>query len=301
MCFPVGCAARPRGDCGRYPTEPVLVLRDIRKAFASTVAVDGLSLEVRAGEVFGLLGPNGAGKSTTIAIATGLLVPDTGSVDLLGLGSPTDARVRMHLGLAPQEITLYGELTARENLMFLADLYGLASAKARVDELLALVELDTRAADRTAGFSGGMKRRLNLAAALVHDPQLVLLDEPTAGVDPQSRNRILELVRTLAARGKTILYTTHYMEEAAKICDRVGIVDHGRMLDVGSVAELIARHGGDSAVTVERDGAEERVVTADPVAEVARQFASGGVTGVRIDRPDLESVFLALTGRSLRE
>jgi ABC-2 type transport system ATP-binding protein len=152
-----------------------------------------------------------------------------------------------------------------------------------------------------AGFSGGMKRRLNLAAALVHDPQLVLLDEPTAGVDPQSRNRTLELVRTLASRGKTIVYTTHCMEEAAKICDRVGIVDHGRMLDVGTVAELIARHGGNSTVTVERDGADVRVVTADPVAEVARQSASGGVTGVRIDRADLESVFLALTGRSLRE
>jgi ABC-2 type transport system ATP-binding protein len=287
--------------CDPYPTSPVLAFRDIRKTFGSTLAVDGLSLEVREGEVFGLLGPNGAGKSTTIGIATGLLAPDAGSVDLLGLGSPTNARVRMHLGLAPQEITLYGELTARENLQFLADLYGLASAKARVDELLALVELDTRADERTAGFSGGMKRRLNLAAALVHDPKLVLLDEPTAGVDPQSRNRILELVRTLASRGKTIVYTTHYMEEAAKICDRIGIVDHGRMLDVGTVAELIARHGGNSTVTVERNGVEERVVTADPVAEVARQFASGGVTGVRIDRADLESVFLALTGRSLRE
>jgi ABC-2 type transport system ATP-binding protein len=299
--FPRRLCGAHRAECDRYPTSPVLAFRDIRKAFGSTLAVDGLSLEVREGEVFGLLGPNGAGKSTTIGIATGLLAPDAGSVDLLGLGSPTNARVRMHLGLAPQEITLYGELTARENLQFLADLYGLASAKARVDELLALVELDTRADERTAGFSGGMKRRLNLAAALVHDPQLVLLDEPTAGVDPQSRNRILELVRTLASRGKTILYTTHYMEEAAKICDRIGIVDHGRMLDVGTVAELIARHGGNSTVTVERNGVEERVVTADPVAEVARQFASGGVTGVRIDRADLESVFLALTGRSLRE
>lgn len=279
----------------------MLALRDIRKTFGSTVAVAGLSLEVRAGEVFGLLGPNGAGKSTTIAIATGLLRPDAGTVDLLGMGSPTDARVRMHLGLAPQEITLYGELTARENLQFLADLYGTHGARRRIEELLAMVELDGRADERTEGFSGGMKRRLNLAAALVHDPQLVLLDEPTAGVDPQSRNRILELVRTLAARGKTILYTTHYMEEAAKLCDRVGIVDHGRLLDSGTVAELIARHGGNATVTVERDGAEHRVATADPVAEVARQFATGGVTGVRIDRADLESVFLALTGRSLRE
>jgi len=290
----------------------VLALRDIRRRFGSTIAVDGLSLEVRTGEVFGLLGPNGAGKSTTIAIATGLLAPDAGSVDLLGLGSPSNPKVRMHLGLAPQEITLYAELTARENLRFFADLYGVSNARLRVDELLALVELDARANDRVATFSGGMKRRLNLAAALVHDPKLVLLDEPTAGVDPQSRNRILELVRRLAGEGKTVLYTTHYMEEAAKICDRVGIVDHGRMLDVGTVAELVARHGGQSAVTIERDGAEERIFTADPVAEVARQFARANsdrergevgreVTGLRIERPDLETVFLSLTGRSLRE
>jgi ABC-2 type transport system ATP-binding protein len=290
----------------------VLALRDIRRRFGSTIAVDGLSLEVRTGEVFGLLGPNGAGKSTTIAIATGLLAPDAGSVDLLGLGSPSSPKVRMHLGLAPQEITLYAELTARENLRFFTDLYGVTNARVRVDELLALVELDARANDRVATFSGGMKRRLNLAAALVHDPKLVLLDEPTAGVDPQSRNRILELVRRLAGEGKTVLYTTHYMEEAAKICDRVGIVDHGRMLDVGTVAELVARHGGQSAVTIERDGAEERILTADPVAEVARQFAransdrergevSREVTGLRIERPDLETVFLSLTGRSLRE
>ncbi|MFM1868436.1 MAG: hypothetical protein RL591_1844 [Planctomycetota bacterium] len=290
----------------------MLSLRDIRRRFGSTIAVDGLSLEVRTGEVFGLLGPNGAGKSTTIAIATGLLAPDAGSVDLLGMGSPSDPKVRMHLGLAPQEITLYAELTARENLRFFADLYGVANARVRVDELLALVELDARANDRVATFSGGMKRRLNLAAALVHDPKLVLLDEPTAGVDPQSRNRILELVRRLAGEGKTVLYTTHYMEEAAKVCDRVGIVDHGRMLDVGTVAELVARHGGQSAVTIERDGAEERILTADPVAEVARQFARASaeresgevgreVTGLRIERPDLETVFLSLTGRSLRE
>jgi ABC-2 type transport system ATP-binding protein len=302
----------PRIARVQYSSRSVLALRDIRRRFGSTIAVDGLSLEVRTGEVFGLLGPNGAGKSTTIAIATGLLAPDAGSVDLLGLGSPSSPKVRMHLGLAPQEITLYAELTARENLRFFADLYGVTNARVRVDELLALVELDARANDRVATFSGGMKRRLNLAAALVHDPKLVLLDEPTAGVDPQSRNRILELVRRLAGEGKTVLYTTHYMEEAAKICDRVGIVDHGRMLDVGTVAELVARHGGQSAVTIERDGAEERILTADPVAEVARQFAransdrergevSREVTGLRIERPDLETVFLSLTGRSLRE
>ncbi|MSR40863.1 MAG: ABC transporter ATP-binding protein [Phycisphaerales bacterium] len=279
----------------------MLTLRDICKTYGSITAVDALSLEVRAGEIFGLLGPNGAGKSTTIAIATGLVAPTSGVVDLLSLGSPSQASVRRHLGLAPQEITLYGELTARENLLFFASLYGVANAAARVDSLLQLVELDARAKSRVSTFSGGMKRRLNLAAALVHDPQLLLLDEPTAGVDPQSRNRILELVRTLAAQGKTIVYTTHYMEEAARICHRVAIVDHGRLLDVGTPNELIARHGGSSVVVVIRGDAELRVVTVDPAGEVARQLSSGGVTGIRVEQPDLEAVFLKLTGRSLRE
>ena len=287
----------------------MLSLRDIRKSFGSTRAVDGVSFDVKSGEVFGLLGPNGAGKSTLIAITTGLCPCDAGDVDVLGLGCPSKADVRRNLGLAPQEITLYGELTARENLTFFARLYGIARHRERVDELLALVELSARANDRVAAFSGGMKRRLNLAAALVHDPKLLLLDEPTAGVDPQSRNRILDLVRELAASGKTVIYTTHYMEEAAKICDRVGIIDHGRMLDCGTVSELVTRHGGHTSVTVGRAGVEERVLTADPVGEVARQFAmdanpittAARVEGLRVDRPDLETVFLTLTGRSLRE
>jgi len=279
----------------------MLALRNIRKSFGSTIAVQDLTLDVQQGEIFGLLGPNGAGKSTTIAIATGLVAPTSGEVNLLGQGSPSQPSVRRSIGLAPQEITLYAELTARENLLFYAALYGVEHAGKRVDELLKLVELDTRATSRVSTFSGGMKRRLNLAAALVHDPKLLLLDEPTAGVDPQSRNRILELVRELSAQGKTIVYTTHYMEEAAKICHRVGIVDHGKMLDVGSPRELIARHGGSSAVTVTRSGVDERVVTVDPAAEVARQLAIGGATGLRVEQPDLESVFLNLTGRSLRE
>jgi len=296
-----GSRAKPLPCSPNSHRPPVLSLRAIRKQFGPIAAVDGLWLDVPAGEVFGLLGPNGAGKSTTIAMATGLLTPDSGAVDILGLGAPTDPKVRAHLGLAPQEITLYGELTARENLMFFAHLYGVRDARRRVDALLAQVELDGRANDRISTFSGGMKRRLNLAAALVHDPAVVLLDEPTAGVDPQSRARILELVRGLAREGKAVVYTTHYMEEAARVCDRVGIVDHGKMLALGTVSELVTRHGGRTAVTVEREGAEERVLTLDPVGEVSRQLASGGVTGVRVERPDLETVFLSLTGRSLRE
>lgn len=283
------------------PRQPVLSLQNIRKKFGTLEAVRGLSLQVAAGEVFGLLGPNGAGKSTSIAIATGLVDPDQGEVNLLGLGSPRQPDVRRHLGLAPQEITLYETLTAQENLVFQGELYGLADPKGRAAELLGFVELDSRAKDVVGNFSGGMKRRLNLAAALVHDPTLVLLDEATAGVDPQSRNRIMELVRQLAGQGKAVVWTTHYMEEAAKICDRVGIIDHGQMLACGTVSELIARHGGETAVSVDRDGVEERVLTHDPVAEVTRLLAGKGVTGIRVERPDLETVFLGLTGRSLRE
>lgn len=280
----------------------MLRLADLHKRFGATVAVDGLSLEVGRGEVLGFLGPNGAGKTTTLGMIVGAIRPDAGRVEIDG-AAPSEAAVRRSVGLAPQSLALYDELTARENLRFFARLYGLpaATARARVDELLARIELTARADDRVGGFSGGMKRRLNLAAALVHDPQLVLLDEPTAGVDPQSRNQILELVRGLAGAGKTLLYSTHYMEEAQRLCARVAIVDHGKLLLVDRVDALLARHGGRSVVHVHRGDDETRVETADPVAEVASQLGAGGVTSLRIDRPDLESVFLNLTGRSLRD
>ncbi|MCE9620614.1 MAG: ABC transporter ATP-binding protein [Planctomycetes bacterium] len=284
----------------------MLRLTDLRKSFGSVRAVDGLSLEIRTGEVFGLLGPNGAGKSTTISMAMGLLRPDSGTVELVGAGSPMDPEVRRKLGLAPQAIALYGNLSANENLLFFARLYGLADAKSRVAEVLELVGLSARAKDHVSGYSGGMQRRLNLAVALLHKPPLLLLDEPTAGVDPQSRNSILDLVRTLAKGGCTIVYTTHYMEEAQKLCDRVGVIDNGKLLDVGTVAELVSRHGGDSAVVVERsngngEAAEERVLTKDPLREISSALARGDVSGVRVERPTLESVFLSLTGRSLRD
>jgi ABC-2 type transport system ATP-binding protein len=284
----------------------MLRLHDLRKSFGSVRAVDGLSLDIRRGEVFGFLGPNGAGKSTTISMAMGLLEPDAGAVELEGAGSPLDPRVRRQLGLAPQAIALYMELTAAENLVFFARLHGLEDPKRRAAEVLELVGLAPRAADRVAGYSGGMQRRLNLAVALLHRPPLLLLDEPTAGVDPQSRHSILELVRALAQDGCTIVYTTHYMEEAQKLCDRVGVIDHGRLLDVGTVDELVARHGGDSAVVIERvDGdakaVEERIVTQDPLREISAALARGDLRGVRVERPTLESVFLTLTGRSLRD
>ena len=281
---------------------PVLRLEGLRKRFGGVVAVDGLSLAVGRGEVLGFLGPNGAGKTTTLGMIVGAIEPDEGRVEIDGV-SPRAAGTRLRVGIAPQSIALYEDLTARENLLFFARLYGLSlgTARERADALLRRVELHARADDRGGGFSGGLQRRLNLAAPLVHDPQRVLLDEPTAGVDPQSRNQILELVRGLAAEGKTLLYSTHYMEEAQRLCSRVAIVDHGRLLLIDTVEALLARHGGRSVVHARRGDEEVRVETDDPVREVAAQLAAGGVTSLRIDRPDLESVFLTLTGRSLRD
>lgn len=280
----------------------MLRLAGLRKRFGELVAVDGLSLEVGRGEVLAFLGPNGAGKTTTLGMIVGAIEPDAGAVEIDG-ATPRSAATRAKVGLAPQSLALYDDLTARENLVFFARLYGLSprTASERADALLGRVELAGRARDRVGGFSGGMKRRLNLAAALVHDPQLVLLDEPTAGVDPQSRNQILELVRALAAEGRTLLYSTHYMEEAQRLCSRVAIVDHGRLLELGTVDALLTRHGGRSVVLARRGEAETRVETDDPVREVAALLAEGGVTSLRIERPDLESVFLTLTGRSLRD
>ena len=279
----------------------MLRVTDLRKRFGDVCAVDGLSLEVRRGEVFGLLGPNGAGKSTTIAMCIGLIHPDSGTVELQGLGDPRDPAVRAHLGLAPQSLAIYDDLSAEENMVFFGQLHGVPDPRGRALTLLERVGLAPRRQDRVKGFSGGMKRRLNLAVALMHSPELLLLDEPTAGVDPQSRAGILELVRALAQEGTTILYTTHYMEEAQRVCDRVGILDHGRLLALGTVEELIRAHGEHSAVVIERGGEEERVETVEPLAVISQALGAGDVTGLRLERPDLESVFLNLTGRSLRD
>jgi len=284
---------------------PPTMLRvdDLRKRFGSRFAVNGLTFAVRAGEVYGLLGPNGAGKTTTISCIVGLLEPDAGSVTLEGLGSPTDPRVRAHIGIAPQSLALYDELTAAENLALFATLYGVAGVDRarRVRELLDFTHLTDRARSRVSTFSGGMKRRLNLAVALVHDPPLLLLDEPTVGVDPQSRNAIFDAIAALRQRGKTVIYTTHYMEEAQRLCDRVGVIDAGALLAEGTVDQLIDAHGGDSVVTVERPEGEQRITTDRPVDRLPELLAAGNVLGVHIERPNLESVFLALTGRSLRD
>lgn len=287
----------------------MLSLRGIVKRYGKVTAVDGLSLDLQRGEVFGLLGPNGAGKTTTLSIAVGLIEPDAGEAVLVGadggvIGRPTEARVRARIGVCPQGDALYANLSARENLVFFATVQGVARSdrRARADELLAMVGLDGRGDHAVGGYSGGMRRRLNLAAALVHRPELVLLDEPTAGVDPHSRSAIYEIVESLRSAGTTVVYTTHSMDEAQRLCDRVAIVDHGRVLAVDTVDGLIDRHGGHAVVTVSRAGGDERTETERPLSVLAGiDLQSPEVLGVRIDRPDLERVFLALTGRSLRD
>jgi ABC-2 type transport system ATP-binding protein len=281
----------------------VLSLRDLRKRFGDRVAVDGLSLEVHRGEILGLLGPNGAGKSTTIHMAVGLLDPDEGVVDVDGRGSPRNPEVRRLLGVAPQSIALYDALTPEENLRFFGRVQGLSGKvlRDRVEWALSFAALADRRRDRSGDLSGGMKRRLNLAAALVHDPSLLLLDEPTVGVDPQSRNAILDRVMELRTADRAVVYTTHYMDEAARICDRIAIVDAGRVLALGTTAELLSRHGGDPTLVVVRDGAERRIATRDPAGELSRILATGPVDDFRVERADLEAVFLHLTGKRLRD
>lgn len=292
--------------------------QNLTKRFGDLVAVDGLSIDIPRGLIFGLLGPNGAGKSTTINMLVGVTTPDAGSVSIDGGGSPTDPRVRQKIGNAPQALAIYDELTAEENLFFFGRLFGLHGKhlSERVAWSLDLAALNDRKKDRVSTYSGGMKRRLNLACALVQDPPLVLLDEPTVGVDPQSRNLIFEKIEALRSDGRTIVYTTHYMEEAQRLCDVVAIIDHGKILDMGTVEQLIERHGGKSVVRIEfdastslpadlpgeRDGQLLRIDTDRPLEEIARLNARGLVfRSLHVERPDLEGVFLNLTGRRLRD
>jgi ABC-2 type transport system ATP-binding protein len=296
----------------------MLDVRELRKSFGSTVAVDGVSFVVEGGETFGLLGPNGAGKSTIIGMLTGAITPDGGSVQINGTASPTEAAARMQLGVAPQSSAIYEELTAAENLTFFARLYQLSGAKldGRVDWALDFAGLTERRKHRVKTFSGGMKRRLNLAVALVHDPQIIFLDEPTAGVDPQSRNHLFESIERLRAEGRTVVYTTHYMEEAQRLCDRVAIIDHGKILDLDTVPALVDRYGGRAVVKAELlqppadlallpaalDGLSLRFESDRALEEVGR-LATAGIAfqSLEVTRPDLETVFLTLTGRRLRD
>jgi ABC-2 type transport system ATP-binding protein len=316
---------------GTGAAAPVLRCRNLVKRYGELCAVDGVSFDIRAGETYGLLGPNGAGKTTAISMIAGILARDAGEVTVNGqpisIRSPAG---KAGIGYVPQDIAVYPDLTARENLRFFASLYGLrgGQARGRVAEVLDVIGLSERAGDRVAAFSGGMKRRLNIGVGLLHRPGLLVLDEPTVGVDPQSRNAILGSIEALSDGGMAVLYTTHYMEEAERLCDRIGIIDVGKLIAEGTARELTGlvgerdrvrlTAGGDLVraaealrrlpsvrqVTVGADGIElldDNARTALPriLDTIA---ASGTVTrSVTVEEPDLEAVFLHLTGKSLRD
>jgi ABC-2 type transport system ATP-binding protein len=309
----------------------MLEVNGLTKRYGKLKAITGVSFRADSGETIGLLGPNGAGKTTTVSIIAGLLSPDSGEVLIEGkqVKSDTDP-IKLKIGLVPQDMALYDQLTARDNLTFFAALYSLAGAKARhaIDEALNLVALSDRAGDKVGTFSGGMKRRLNLAAALLHDPQNLLLDEPTVGVDPQSRNAIFENLETLKKRGKTLIYTTHYMEEAERLCDRIVIIDHGKVVADDTVPGLHKLLPVTNVIAVELDHTDgfkpEQMLALPEVKSAALEQntlrigvhnLSRGAPGilrwlaenghsyhhVSSEQPNLETIFLTLTGRSLRD
>ena len=309
----------------------MLEVRALKKTYGKIVAVDGVSLQAGSAETIGLLGPNGAGKTTTVSMIAGLFAPDSGEVLIDGrpLSGDTDP-VKRKIGLVPQNIALYDELSALDNLNFLGALYDLrgAALKRAIAEALDLVGLTDRAKDKVGTFSGGMKRRLNLAAALLHDPQILLLDEPTVGVDPQSRNAIFDNLETLKKRGKTLLYTTHYMEEAERLCDRIIIIDRGKVIANDTLHGLHRMLPVTNVLVIELENADgfkpdalrtlPEVVSAElregvlrvglhdlssGAPPVLRWLAENGhrYPHVTSERPDLETVFLTLTGRSLRD
>jgi ABC-2 type transport system ATP-binding protein len=219
-------------------TPAVLDAAHLSRSFGSRLAVDDVSFHVAPGETYGLLGPNGAGKTTTIRLVCGLLSANTGEVTVCGMPvSASTTTAKAQIGYVPQDVSLYPDLTARENLSFFGRLYRLSGAalSKRVDEVLELIDLTDRGNDRVESYSGGMKRRLNIGASLLHRPRPLVLDEPTVGVDPQSRHAILESIRTLGSAGLAVLYTTHYMEEAERLCDRIGIIDHGHLIAEGTI------------------------------------------------------------------
>jgi ABC-type multidrug transport system ATPase subunit/nucleoside-diphosphate-sugar epimerase len=308
---------------------PILEVIDVRKRYGNTVALEGVSFQIAEGEMFGLLGPNGAGKTTLLSIVSSLLEADSGEVRILGHKLvPQDRDLRRLIGIVPQDLAIYGELTAHENLAFFGSLYGLRASELehRITDILQAIGLSERADDRAEGFSGGMKRRLNLGAALVHQPRLLLLDEPTTGVDPQSRNHIFEEVRRLNDNGVTIVYTSHYMEEVEALCRRIGIIDHGRLIACDSLSDLLKQMNGlirfrvkdmpstlfdrlqqlPDARLARQEGRTLDLECRDVQATLLRlvsilQELHLELTRLDLQEPNLERVFLQLTGRGLRD
>ncbi|MCA9989553.1 MAG: ATP-binding cassette domain-containing protein [Ardenticatenaceae bacterium] len=311
----------------------ILETQDLHKQFGDNHAVQGISFGILEGEVFSLLGPNGAGKTTTISMLSCLLTPTSGDATIGGHSVRQEPQaVKQLIGVVPQEIALYATLTARENLVFWGQMYGMGGAalRQRVDEVLETVGLKDRAKERIETFSGGMKRRINIGVGLLHRPRLVFMDEPTVGIDPQSRRNILDMVQALNEQGMTVLYTTHYMEEAQELSNRIGIIDHGKLIALGTLAELTRMVGQEDVVELGIDAehsSPELVAALGQVAGVRQALAENGtvrlvvadgnaalpelmlvtnqmnvrVTNVAIQEPNLEAVFLHLTGRALRD
>ncbi len=311
----------------------ILEVQDLVKKYGDFTAVNGISFDIQAGEIFSLLGPNGAGKTTTIAMLSTLFPPTSGRARIGGQDVVQEANaVRKRIGVVPQELALYDELTARENLAFWGQMYNLSGRmlKERIEQVLAQIGLSERADQRVKTYSGGMKRRVNIGVGLLHRPELLFLDEPTVGIDPQSRRQILDTVKELNHQGTSVLYTTHYMEEAAELSDRVGIIDHGDLIALGTQAELTHQVGEMDTLVLylgEGEAGESLAAAIQGVAGVAQADASEGtvtviateaeevlapavtlanehglkIRSVEIREPNLEAVFLHLTGRALRD
>ena len=310
-----------RGNSGAWP----LLVDGLVKRFGQVTAVNGITIGVTSGECLGLLGPNGAGKSTLIRSIVGRIIPDAGTISIFG--APRDsAAARAAIGWIPQELALYPRLTCRENLQSFSRYHGLdgAALQQAVARCLDWATLTDRAGELVKNLSGGMKRRLNMAAGLIHQPKLVLMDEPTVGVDPQSRNHIFEMIEKLRHEGMSIIYTTHYMEEAERLCDRIAIIDHGKIIAQGTYAELVlSAFGSRSQVMARLHGSQERIAawaaerggravdssaefTIEHPTEIAGLLEAAAKAGfelldVSLRKPNLESVFLHLTGRELRD
>ena len=314
-------------------TDPILTTKDLKKSFGEVEAVKGISFNVQRGEIFSLLGPNGAGKTTTISMISCLLEPTDGSAKVDGHTIPGDEMaVKKVIGVVPQEIAMYDELTALQNLSFWGQMHGMGGKelKQHIDEVLEQTGLSERAKDRVKAFSGGMKRRLNIGVGLLHEPKLLFMDEPTVGIDPQSRRQILDGVKQLRDEGMTVLYTTHYMEEAEELSDRVGIIDRGELIAIGTQAELTKVVGEQETLRLSIDEGYDpemvnsafqelpgviHSVTTDgqvvlnvddasdtlPAVVTAGNQAGIRIRSVDIEEPNLEAVFLHLTGRALRD
>lgn len=310
---------------------PIAELKDVVKRYSNRLTVDHVNMTIQEGEIFGLLGPNGAGKSTTISMLCGLLPLDGGQITVDGLSvSAQPLEVKRRIGLVPQDLALYNDLTALENVTFFGKLYGLWGAllKERVQEALIFTGLEDKAKEKPGTFSGGMKRRLNIACAIMHRPKLIIMDEPTVGIDPQSRNHILESVKTLNAMGSTVIYTSHYMEEVAAICDRVAIMEKGHIIACGTERELREMVAHEEKLVIRASGMTEALIkeltmhprvnrverTGDAVTlylpssqqelqDILFIFArhEGSIQSLHIEEADLETLFLSLTGRTLRD